>query len=85
MYHHISLWILCGIRTSIVESEHNYKQADHIGYDKRKSIIRRQVWWPKMNEEIIQYPQSWSECENNKAARHKSYGFRQRLEPAYLL
>jgi hypothetical protein len=36
-----------------------------------------------MNEDIIQYVQSCPEFQTNKAARHKSYGLLQPLEPAY--
>jgi hypothetical protein len=55
LYHHARLWVPCGIRTSVLESEHDSKVADHMGQDKTKELIRRNIWWPKMNEDIIQY------------------------------
>jgi transposase InsO family protein len=54
-----------------------------MGQDKMKELLRRNFWWPKMNEEIIKYVQSCPECQRNKAARHKAYGLLQLLEPAY--
>jgi hypothetical protein len=51
--------------------------------DKAKELIRRNFWWPKMIQEIIKYVQSCPECQLNKPARHKAYGFLQPLEPAY--
>jgi transposase InsO family protein len=54
-----------------------------MGEDKTKELIRRNFWWPKINEEIIRYVQSCPECQRNKAVRHKAYGLLQPLEPAY--
>jgi hypothetical protein len=83
LYHRTRLWVPCGIRTSVLESEHDSKVAGHRGQDKTKELIRRNFWWPKMNEDIIQYVQSYPEYQMNKAARHKSYGLLQPVEPAY--
>jgi putative transposase len=83
-YHCPRLWVSCGLRISVQESEHNSKVAGQIGEDKKKELIRRNLWWLKMNETIIQYVQSCTECQKNKAARHESYGLLRPLEPAYL-
>jgi hypothetical protein len=83
LYHRTRLWVPCGLRTSILESEHDSKVAGHMGEDKTKELIWRNFGWPKMNEDIIQYIQSCPEYQKNKAARHKSYGLLQPVEPAY--
>jgi transposase InsO family protein len=54
-----------------------------MGQHKTKELIRRNRWWPKMNEDIIQYVQSCPEYWKNKVARDKSYGILQPLELAY--
>jgi hypothetical protein len=54
-----------------------------MGQDKMKELIRRNFWSPKMKVEIIQYVQSCPECHKIKAAKHKSYGHLQPLEPGY--
>jgi hypothetical protein len=48
-----------------------------------KELIRRNFWWPGMNDEIVKYNQSCPECQTNQVARHKSYGLLQPLELAY--
>jgi hypothetical protein len=53
LYHRARLWVPCGLRTSVLESEHDSKVAGHMGQDKTKELIRRNFWWPKMNEDII--------------------------------
>jgi hypothetical protein len=53
LYYRPRLWVPCGIRTRILESEHDSKVAGHMGEDKMKELIRRNFWWPKMNEDII--------------------------------
>jgi hypothetical protein len=83
LYRKLKLWVPCGLRDSLLHSEHDSKVAGHMVQDKMKELIRRNFWWPKMNEEIIKYVQSCPECQQNKAARHKGYGLLQTLEPAY--
>jgi hypothetical protein len=39
LYHCARLWVPCGIRTSILESEHDSKVAGHMGQDKMKELI----------------------------------------------
>jgi hypothetical protein len=86
LYHGARFWVPSGLRTSVLESEYDSKVAGHMVQDKTKELIRRNVCWPKMNEDIIQYVQSCPDCQKNKAMkamRHKSYGLLQPLELAY--
>jgi hypothetical protein len=83
LYHRARLCVPCSIRISILESEHDSKVAGHMDQDKMKELIRRNFWWPKMNEDSIQYVPSYPECQKKNAARHKSYGLLQPLEPGY--
>jgi hypothetical protein len=85
LYRKLKLWVPCSLRDSVLQSEHDSKVAGHMGQDKTKALIRRNFWWPKMNEEIIKYVQSCPECQRNKAAKHKAYGLLQPLEPPYAL
>jgi hypothetical protein len=39
----------------ILESESDIKVTRHIGQDKTIELIRRNFWWPKMDERIIEY------------------------------
>jgi len=65
---------------TILESEHDSKIAGHMGQDKTIELIRRNFWWPKMDERIIDYVRSCPECQKNKTARHHPYRLASPLE-----
>jgi hypothetical protein len=67
----------------ILESEHDTKVAGHMGQDKTIELIRRNFWWPKMDERIIDFVRSCTECQRNKTARHQPYGLLHPLELPY--
>jgi len=45
-----------------------------MGQDKTIELIRRNFWWPQMNEQITDFVQSCLQCQKNKAAQHQPYG-----------
>jgi transposase InsO family protein len=67
----------------ILESEHDTKIAGHMGQDKTIELIRRNFWWPKMDEQIIDFVRSCTQCQKDKAARHQPYGLLNPLELPY--
>jgi len=77
------LWIPKGLVQHILESEHDTKVAGHMGQDKTVELIRRNFWWPKMNERIIDFVRSCPECQKNKSSRHQPYGLSSPLELPY--
>jgi len=77
------LWVPKGLVQRIMESEHDTKVARHIGQDKTIELIRRNFWWPKMNERIIDFVRSCLECQQNKVSRHQLYGLSSPLELPY--
>ena len=62
------LWVPTGLIQKVMESEHDTKVAGHMGQNKTIELIRRNFWWPKMNERIIDFIRSCPECQQNKAA-----------------
>jgi len=66
-----------------MESEHDTKVAGHMEQDKTIELIRRNFWWPKMNERIIEFIRSCPECQLNKTARHQPYRLVSPLELPY--
>jgi len=80
LYRKSMLWVPEGIVQRILESEHDIKVARHMGQDKTIELIRRNFWWPKMNEQIIDFVQSCPECQQNNASRHQPYGLSSPLE-----
>ena len=62
------LWVPNGLIQQIMESEHDTKVAGHMGQDKTIELVRRNFWWPKMNERIIDFVRSCPECQQNKTS-----------------
>jgi len=83
LYRKGKLWIPKRKTLSVMESEHETKVARHMGQDKIIELIRRNFWWPKMNEQIIDYVRSCPECQKNKTARYQPYGLSSPLELPY--
>jgi len=54
-----------------------------MGQDKTIELIRRNFWWPKMNDQIIEFVRSCPECQKNKATHHQPYGLSSPLELPY--
>jgi len=46
-------------------------------------LTRRNLWWPKMNERIIDFVRSCPEYQKNKVAWHQLYGLSSPLELPY--
>jgi len=68
---------------SVLESEHDTKVAGHMGQDKTIELVRRNFWWPKMDERIIDFVRSCPLCQKDKTARHQPYGLLNPLELPY--
>jgi len=83
LYRKEKLWIPAAAVQRAMESEHDTRVAGHMGQDKTIELIRRNFWWPKMNERIIDFVRSCPECQRNKAARHQPYGLSSPLELPY--
>jgi len=77
------LWITGEVINAVLESEHDTKVAGHMGQDKTIELIRRNFWWPKMNDRIIDFVRSCPKCQQNKASRHQPYGLPSPLELPY--
>jgi len=83
LYRQEKLWIPAGTVQRVMESEHDTKVAGHMGQDKTIELVRRNFWWPKMNERIIDFVRSCPKCQKNKVARHQPYGLTSPLELPY--
>jgi hypothetical protein len=77
------LWVPENARNAIFHTEHSSPVAGHFGQDKTIELIRRNFWWPKLDQEIIEYIRSCLECQKDKATRHKLYGLLSPLELPY--
>ena len=77
------LWVPEKLIQGILESEHDTKVTRYMGQKKTIELVRRNFWWPTMNEHIIDFVRSCRECQKNKAARHQPYGLSSLLELLY--
>jgi len=68
LYRKDLLWVPQGLIQWVLESKHDTKVAGHMGQDKTIELIRRNFWWPKINERIIDFVRSCLECQQNKAS-----------------
>jgi len=87
LYRYGMLWIPQDreLIRQLLASEHDSRVTGHMGQDKTIELIRRHFWWPKMDEQIIDYVWVCAECQQNKAARHQLYGLLSPLELLYVL
>jgi len=83
LYQRDLLWVPKGLLQWVMESEHDTKVNGHMGQDKTIELIRRNFWWPKMNERIIDFVRSCPECQQNKASRYQPYRLSSPLELPY--
>jgi len=84
LYRKGKLWLSGKCIQRVMESEHDTRVAGHMGQDKTIELIRRNFWWPKINEQIIEFVKSYPECQLNKTARHQPYRLVSPLELPYV-
>jgi len=83
LYRKGRLWVPEGLFDQVLRSEHDTKVAGHMGQDKTIELVRRNFWWPKMNERILDFVRSCPECQQNKSSQHQPYGLSSPLEQPY--
>ena len=82
LYRRGMLWIPedKNLITTVLESDHDVKVAGHMGHDKTIELVPRNFWWPKMDQQIINYVRACVECQKNKASCHHPYRLLSPLE-----
>jgi len=80
LYRKGMLWVPEELVQKILKSEYDTRVAGHMGQDKTIELIRRNFWWPKMNERILDFVQSYPECQQNKTSWHQPYRLSSPLE-----
>jgi hypothetical protein len=64
----------------ILNTKYNSLVARYFGQDKTIELIGCNFWWPKIDQEIIEYIRSCLECQKDKVICHKPYGLLSLLE-----
>jgi len=53
---------------------HDAKVAGHFGRHKTLELIKRDCYWPNMEDWVRNYIRTCDACQRNKTIRHKKYG-----------
>jgi len=69
-------------RKRIIKSEHVSKVAGHFGTDRTLELGSRNLYWPKMEDNIRKYCNACDICQRTKAPNHAKHGLLHRLELA---
>jgi putative transposase len=79
------LWVpdSVDLRKMILQEEHDSKVAGHMGQETPIELVRRNFFWPQMDQGIEDYVPSCPDCQKNQAARHTHYGLLRHLKLAY--
>jgi transposase InsO family protein len=62
------------IRQELLKRCHNDPLAGHFGADRTHDLLKRRYYWPKMNEDVVEYVKTCDICQRIKVKRHKPYG-----------
>jgi len=65
-----------------VRAHHDDPMAGHPGVARTIELIKRGYNFPRMKEQVKRYISRCTECQTNKASRHKKYGEIQYQEPS---
>jgi len=68
-------------REGIRRSDHDSQVAVRFGRDRTMELIRRNVYWPNMEEDIRKFCNACDKCQRTKAPRHAKHGL---LHPVQL-
>jgi hypothetical protein len=62
------------LKLKVAHQCHDAKVAGHFGRDKTLELMKRNYYWPNMEEWVRNYVRTCDACQRNKTARHKKYG-----------
>ena len=73
------------LKLAVLEDLHDSKVAGHFGRDKTYELVKRNWWWPGLDDFIRKYVSSCDSCQQNKTKRRKAFGKLLLLELPYTL
>lgn len=62
------------LKNHILHTRHDSLVAGHPGATKTIALVKRDYYWPKMDQEIKLYVSECPDCQRNKPKRHRPYG-----------
>ena len=67
------------LKTRILQECHDTALSGHLGKDKTSEQVKRRFYWPKMDDDILQYVRSCDACQRNKPSQQSPMGLLQSL------
>jgi hypothetical protein len=68
------------LKTMILQCYHDNPLAGHVGVEKTIDLIKRDLYWPKMDEEIKLYVTTCHSCQKHKSSHQLPVGLLRPLE-----
>ncbi|XP_075431242.1 GDP-D-glucose phosphorylase 1 isoform X2 [Ascaphus truei] len=69
------LFVPSKIVPEVLSWGHSSKSAGHPGFKKTTDLIRRNFWWPRMSQDILEFTRACPTCAQSKTLRQKPQGF----------
>ena len=67
------------IKTKLLNEAHDAKISGHVGVAKTLELLKRQFYWPQMQQDVKDYIGSCVKCQSNKPSHQYSQGLLQPL------
>ena len=64
-----------GLRKNCIEVSHDAPWSGYFGRDKTIELVKKHYWWPKMDQDIVDYVRRCDTCQSTKVPSRKPYGF----------
>jgi len=74
------IYIPESLRLEILEKYHEKSTSGYFVIRRTLELIIRNLWWPKIQEDVKSYINSCECCARNKVNRHRKYGLLQPLD-----
>ena len=68
------------LKTKILQRYHDHPLVGHVGSEKTTELVKRDFYWPKMDEEIKLYVTTCHSCQKNKPSHQFPVGLLKPLE-----
>ncbi|KAL1982820.1 hypothetical protein VTN96DRAFT_880 [Rasamsonia emersonii] len=78
LFYHDRFYVPKDVRMEVFRRLHNAPLAGHMGQKRTLELIQRKYYWPRMKKDVEEYCLGCSQCQQNKANTHLTFG---RLEP----
>jgi len=68
------------LRTQVIKQYHSPPGAGHPGRDKVRYLVKKDFWWPNMDNDIAEFVKKCDSCQRNKKGQTSRQGLLQPLQ-----